>query len=205
MIKTALVQAWMKRYAEIIADKADYLTELDSPIGDADHGANMHRGMSAAVPAIEDESTIDGMLKKVGMTILSKVGGTSGPLYGTLFMKTAAALDGDTEVSPSQFVAALREGLNSLVLRGKTDLGDKTMVDAISPAVNELRDQLEAGAEFPDAVRAAAKAADEGREATTDMVAKKGRASYVGERSVGHTDPGATSSAYLFQALAEVV
>lgn len=202
MITTALVSAWIARFGEIIEDRADYLTKLDSPIGDADHGANMLRGMTAAVPAAENAPTIDAQLKAVGMAMLSKVGGTSGPLYGTLFLKAAMTLGQRAEVAPSEFAAALRTGADALAFRGKAEPGDKTMVDALAPAVAAL--EAHVAEDFAAAAEAAHRAADEGRAATTDMVARKGRASYLGERSVGHTDPGATSATYLFQALAEV-
>ncbi|NLE97385.1 MAG: dihydroxyacetone kinase subunit L [Propionibacterium sp.] len=204
MVTTATVAAWITRYAAIIDENEALLTELDSPIGDADHGANMARGMAAAVPGIDAVPTIDAQLKQVGMAMLSKVGGTSGPLYGTLFLRAAMALGARAEVASSEFAEALATGAAALAERGKADPGDKTMVDALAPAVAALERALSEGHGFADAAAAAFEAADAGREATTPMLARKGRASYLGERSVGHTDPGATSAAYLFRALQEV-
>lgn len=198
MISSKTVARWLTRYAQLVADNEAHLTELDSPIGDADHGANMKRGMQAALPALESE-TMGGQLKGVAMAMLSKVGGTSGPLYGTFFLKAATALGDATEVEPQRFASALRSGLDGLIARGKTELDDKTMVDALAPAL----DALEAETDWSAATRAAAKAAAAGRDHTIGLLARKGRASYLGERSVGHMDPGAASATLLFDALIE--
>lgn len=200
-----LLADWLRRYAAIVDEHKTYLTELDSAIGDADHGANMARGTAAVLTHVDDATTIDALLKKAGMTLVSTVGGTSGPLYGTLLMKMGMATGSVVELSAEDFGKALRAGLEGLVARGKTELGDKTMVDALAPALDAYDAALADGSDLHDAVAAAAQAAAGGRDATTPMVAKKGRASYLGERSAGHQDPGATSSTYLFDALADVI
>ncbi|MCO7219631.1 dihydroxyacetone kinase subunit DhaL [Klenkia sp. PcliD-1-E] len=184
------LQAWLRRFAELVHEHKDELTALDSAIGDADHGANLDRGMTAVLAALEEAPPADAaaLLKKTGATLVSKVGGASGPLYGTLFLRMAGA---DT------FPAALRAGYEGVLARGKAEPGDKTMVDALGPAC----DALDAG----KSVAEAAQAAVEGRDATVPLVARKGRASYLGERSAGHADPGATSTALLLQAAAETL
>ncbi|MBM7825245.1 dihydroxyacetone kinase-like protein [Arcanobacterium pluranimalium] len=201
MITTDFVTAWITRFGELIQENQAMLTELDSPIGDADHGGNMARGMSAAVPALADAANLEAQLKGLGMTMLSKVGGTSGPLYGTFFLKAAKELGSQTEVSDDVFIGALRAGLDGLVSRGKAELGDKTMVDALTPAI----EALEAAGDLALGAPKALEAATAGRDATIPMLAKKGRASYLGDRSIGHQDPGATSATMLFEALAGVV
>ncbi len=201
VITTEFVTAWIGRFGDLIQENAAMLTELDSPIGDADHGGNMARGMNAAVPVLADASNLEAQLKGLGMTMLSKVGGTSGPLYGTFFLKAAKELGAQTEVADEVFIHALRAGLDGLVARGKAELGEKTMVDAITPAI----ETLEAAGDVASGAQAAFDAAAAGRDATTPMLAKKGRASYLGERSIGHQDPGATSATMLFEALAGAV
>ena len=184
--------AWLRRFAELVHEQRDELTALDSAIGDADHGANMDRGMTAVLAALEEAPPPDAaaLLKKTGATLVSKVGGASGPLYGTLFLRMAGAVDGG-------FAPALRAGFDGVLARGKAEPGDKTMVDALGPAC----DALDAGGSVAEAAQAAA----DGRDATVPLVARKGRASYLGERSAGHADPGATSTAYLLQAAAETL
>ncbi len=196
---------WLRRFAQIVDEKKTYLTELDSAIGDADHGANMARGTAAVVTHLDEANTIDALLKKAGMTLVSTVGGTSGPLYGTLLMKMGMATGAVTGLSAEDFSKAFRAGLEGLVARGKTELGDKTMVDALTPAIDAYDAALADGADLHDALESAAQAAAAGRDATTALVARKGRASYLGERSAGHMDPGATSSTYLFDALSQVI
>lgn len=198
---TAALAEWVREFARVVAEQRDHLTELDAAIGDADHGANMHRGLSAAVAAM-DSAPPDGpgaLLKQVGMTMVSKVGGASGPLYGTLFLRMAGSATG-ADLDPAGFAAALRAGLDGVVSRGKAERGDKTMVDALGPACDALDAALAAGTAFGPALRAAADAGRAGRDATVPLVARKGRASYLGERSAGHQDPGATSSALLLDA-----
>ncbi|KQS68926.1 dihydroxyacetone kinase subunit DhaL [Modestobacter sp. Leaf380] len=189
---TEQLTAWVTRFAELVREHRDELTALDSAIGDADHGSNMDRGMTAVVAAVTEAPPADpaALLKKTGATLVSKVGGASGPLYGTLFLRMAGAVE-------EGFAPALRAGFEGVLARGKAEPGDKTMVDALGPAC----DVLDAGGSLAEAAQAAA----DGRDATVPLVARKGRASYLGERSAGHADPGATSTAYLLQAAAETL
>lgn len=195
---------WVRDYAHTIRDNKDLLTELDSAIGDADHGANMDRGLQAAVAALDKAAadgqppaSADALLKAVGMTLVSTVGGASGPLYGTFFLRMAAATREMDSLAPDAFAAALRSGLDGVVSRGKAVAGDKTIIDALEPACDSLEAAVAGGAGLKEALESAAAAADAGRDATTPMLARKGRASYLGERSIGHQDPGATSVALL--------
>jgi dihydroxyacetone kinase-like protein len=201
-VSLADLRAWLQEYARLIGEHREELTALDAAIGDADHGSNMDRGMSAAVSGLGGE-TVAELFKQVGMTLVSTVGGASGPLYGTLFLRFGVAAGEVDSLAPPAFAAALRAGLEGVVARGKAEPGDKTMFDALEPAVTAL----EAGQDgaFADALKSAAAAAEAGRDATTDMLAHKGRASYLGERSVGHQDPGATSAALLIRAAAETL
>ncbi len=198
---TAALAEWVREFARVVAEQRDALTALDAAIGDADHGANMHRGLSAAVAAMDAASpdAPGALLKQVGMTMVSKVGGASGPLYGTLFLRMAGSATG-SDLDPAGFAAALRAGLEGVVSRGKAEPGDKTMVDALGPACDALDAALATGTAFGPALHAAADAARAGRDATVPLVARKGRASYLGERSAGHQDPGATSLALLLDA-----
>lgn len=196
--------AWLREFAASVARDRGLLTELDSAIGDADHGANMDRGMSAVVAALDTESfdTAAALLKKAGMTLVSSVGGASGPLYGTFFLRMAGAAGEVESLDGPQFAKALRAGLEGVVQRGRPEAGDKTMFDALAPAVEALDAALAEGESLPDGLRRAAAAAAEGRDATTAMLARKGRASYLGQRSVGHQDPGAASATLLVAAAA---
>ena len=202
----AALEAWIREFARLIEDQREYLTDLDAAIGDADHGANLHRGMQAVLAALDQSAGIESapLLKKVGMTLVSKVGGASGPLYGTLFLRMAAAT-GDGELAAGDFAAALRAGLVGVQERGKAEPGDKTMLDALHPACDAFEASLAGGSELADGLAAAAAGAREGRDATTAMLARKGRASYLGERSIGHQDPGATSTALLLEAAASAL
>jgi phosphoenolpyruvate---glycerone phosphotransferase subunit DhaL len=193
---------WIREFARLIAQNKEQLTELDSAIGDGDHGANMDRGLTAVVAALDAEppDSPSALFKKVGMTLISKVGGASGPLYGTAFLRMAASAE--PSIDTAGFAKVLRAGLDGVVARGKAQLGDKTMVDALAPAVDALDAAVAAGASQKEALRAAADAAEKGREATVPLVARKGRASYLGERSAGHPDPGATSTTLLLIAAA---
>jgi dihydroxyacetone kinase-like protein len=206
-IDEAGLRRWLTVFAGSIAAQKDVLTGLDAAIGDADHGANMHRGMQAVVAEIDTGEHADpaALLKQVGMTLVRSVGGASGPLYGTLFLRMATALSGsaDGSLDEAAFAKALRAGLEGVVARGKAEAGDKTMYDALAPALDALDAKLASGASLGDALRAASVAADAGRDATVPLQARKGRASYLGERSVGHQDPGATSAALLVAAAAE--
>jgi phosphoenolpyruvate---glycerone phosphotransferase subunit DhaL len=195
---------WLRAFADAIRDAADELTALDSAIGDADHGANMRRGMAAVVGKLDPapDAAPAALLKTAGMTLVSTVGGASGPLYGTLFLRMATGAGDRTELDAAGFAAALRAGLDGVVARGKAAPGDKTMLDALVPAVDALDARLGEGNGLRDALRAAADAADAGSDATIPLVARKGRASYLGERSAGHMDPGATSVTLLVEAAA---
>ncbi|MEU1537950.1 dihydroxyacetone kinase subunit DhaL [Actinacidiphila glaucinigra] len=204
VIDTAFLRRWFTAAASVIEREADRLTELDSPIGDADHGANMRRGFIAARTAVEKEppDTPGGVLVLVGRQLISTVGGASGPLYGTLLRKAGKALGDARQVAPEQLAQALREGVDGVAQLGGAAQGDKTMLDALAPAVEALTFALDKGAGLAEALSAAAISADEGALATVPMLARKGRASYLGERSIGHQDPGAASSALLVGALA---
>jgi dihydroxyacetone kinase-like protein len=193
---------WLRQFAALVHDNAGYLTELDSAIGDADHGSNMDRGMKAVVAALDSNAfeSPDALFKKVGMTLVSTVGGASGPLYGTFFLRFGSSLQGVEDVSAEALGAALRAGVEGIVTRGKAEVGDKTMYDAWAPALDAYDAASKQG--IGAALAAAAAAAGKGRDATTPLVARKGRASYLGERSAGHQDPGATSSALLLESAA---
>ena len=204
---SAALGRWLRSFADAVTDNADMLTALDSAIGDADHGANMRRGMKAVVAKLDaaPDASPSTLLKTAGMTLVSTVGGASGPLYGTFFLRMGTSIGDRTELDAAAFAAALRAGLDGVVARGKAAAGDKTMLDALIPAVDALDAALADGAGLRDALSAAADAADAGRDATTPLVARKGRASYLGERSAGHQDPGATSTALLVTAAASTL
>lgn len=205
-ITTDTIATWLRLFTSDVVANVDELTQLDAAIGDADHGSNMERGMTAVVDGLADSPDRPGpLLKKAGMTLVSKVGGASGPLYGTLLLRMAGAIGDSTEIDDATLAAALRAGLAGVVDRGHAQAGDKTMFDALNPACDALDAALADGAALPKALQVAADAAAAGRDSTVDMVARKGRASYLGERSVGHQDPGATSAAMLVDALAEAV
>jgi dihydroxyacetone kinase-like protein len=197
------VADWVRGFAAAVAEAKDELTALDSAIGDADHGINMHRGFTAVVQKLDAETPADipGLMKAVGMTLISKVGGAGGPLYGTLFLQFGQAAPPDG-MTPDDFAACLDAAVAGVQSRGKAEPGDKTMIDALLPAGDALRAALADGAGFGAALERAAAAAEEGARATIPLVARKGRASYLGERSAGHQDPGATSSALLVRCAA---
>jgi len=196
--------AWLRAFAGVIHEHAAELTELDSAIGDADHGSNMDRGMTAVTAALDagEFSSPAALFKKVGMTLVSSVGGASGPLYGTFFLRFGNAL-GEGDVDAATLGVALHSGVDGIVQRGKADAGDKTMVDAWLPAVQAYDEAQSQG--VGAALRAAAEAAARGRDCATPLVARKGRASYLGDRSAGHQDPGATSTVLLLEAAAETL
>jgi dihydroxyacetone kinase-like protein len=198
---------FVRAFAGVIAENKDHLTELDSAIGDADHGINMNRGMQAALGKLDGISSDDvgNLFKTVGMTLVSTVGGAGGPLYGTLFLQMGMPTAGEPELSPEDWAEALSKGVEGVVMRGKAEIGDKTMVDALIPGRDALRAALEEGASFDEALKRSADAAEEGMKATIPLVARKGRASYLGERSAGHQDPGATSSYLLLRTAADVL
>ena len=197
---------WLQTYDQVITENKDYLTELDSIIGDADHGANMHRGFQAVVtklPGVQDKD-IGVIFKTVGMTLLSTVGGAGGPLYSTFFIQAGNRLNGKMELTLSDWAEALEAANSGIVRLGKAAVGDKTMVDALTPAVQTLLDASKDGVSFEEALHMSADAAKRGMESTIPLVARKGRASYLGERSAGHQDPGATSSYLLLKTAADV-
>lgn len=201
---TTSADAWVRAFAAAVHEHRDELTRLDSEIGDADHGANLDRGLSAVLGALAEKpaDTPAALFKTVAMTLISKVGGASGPLYGTFFLRLSTSIGDDVSPAPEAFATGLRAGLEGVKARGKAEPGDKTMIDALLPAADALEAALASGSSLADALAAASAAADEGRDATTPLVARKGRASYLGERSVGHQDPGATSAALLVAAAA---
>jgi len=199
------IEEWMKRFAAEVAENRAYLTKLDGAIGDGDHGTNMDRGMKKVLERLEaaDGDDIGASLKAVGMALVSSVGGAAGPLYGTLFLQMGQATAGRSELDLAGFTEALDAGVQGVIKRGKAEPGDKTMLDALGPALESLR--AADADDVPGALERAAEAAREGMEATVPMVARKGRASYLGERSAGHQDPGATSSHLLLKTAAEAV
>ncbi|MGZ4147032.1 MAG: dihydroxyacetone kinase subunit DhaL [Actinomycetota bacterium] len=196
---------FVRTFAKVVAENKEYLTELDSAIGDADHGINMNRGMQAALGKLDaiPNGDVGNLFKTVGMTLVSTVGGAGGPLYGTLFMQMGMPTAGKPDLSADDWAEALRKGVEGVVMRGKAELGDKTMVDALTPASTEMKAALDDGASFGQALQRSAAAAEEGMKATIPLVARKGRASYLGERSAGHQDPGATSSYLLVRTAAD--
>ena len=208
MFAVAQAVAWVSSAATVIDEHAAELTKLDSAIGDGDHGTNMNRGFKAAVQrldALEGDQDFGAVFKAVGMALIGKVGGASGPLYGSLFLGMGKELGDTSEVEDQRLAAALRAGYDSVVARGKAQLEDKTMLDAWHPALEALDAALAAGKELGEALDEAATAAEAGMKATIPMIARKGRASYLGERSRDHQDPGATSTHLLLETLADVV
>jgi dihydroxyacetone kinase-like protein len=199
----ARAAAWITASARLIGGAADRLTELDTAIGDGDHGRNLTRGFAAAAEKINGADTPRGVLTGAGSALVSSTGGASGPLFGTFLRRTAKALPGAPVVGPDDLADALAAGVAAVRELGGAAGGDKTMVDALDPAVAALRGALADGVSLPAAVERAAEAARAGAEATIPLVARKGRASYLGERSAGHEDPGAASTALLWSALAE--
>jgi phosphoenolpyruvate---glycerone phosphotransferase subunit DhaL len=202
----AQVVGWVETFSSTVAENKEYLTRLDSAIGDADHGINMDRGMKAVMAKLDglEGDDIGNLLKTVGMTLVSTVGGAGGPLYGTLFLQMGVATAGKTELEADDWAAALDAAVQGVQMRGKAEPGDKTMIDALIPARDAFSAARADGASFEEALRRSAQAAEEGMLATIPLVAKKGRASYLGERSAGHQDPGATSSQLLIKTAAEI-
>lgn len=200
---TGTAAAWLAGFAATVHRDAAHLTALDAAIGDADHGSNLDRGM-AAVAAIDPAGFADpaSYLTKAGMTLVSTVGGASGPLYGTFLLRFGAALPGGAASDAAGLGAALRAGVEGVRARGKATAGDKTMLDALEPALAAYEESVHAGADLAAALAAAASAAAAGRDATEPLVARKGRASYLGERSAGHIDPGAASATMLIESAA---
>lgn len=207
MTTSAAFVEWLNCCRTQLGANKDYLTALDAAIGDADHGANMDRGFAAVVeklPTAADKD-IGAILKLTGMTLISTVGGAGGPLYGTFFLRAAAVLDGKQDVTPTELAAAFDAGLVGIQQRGKAAAGEKTMVDALTPALAALHRALDDGHDLAAALAAAAAAAEQGMQDTVPMKATKGRASYLGERSIGHQDPGATSTFLIIQCAAQTL
>jgi phosphoenolpyruvate---glycerone phosphotransferase subunit DhaL len=196
---------WLASIADVLHENRTYLTELDSAIGDADHGINMDRGFSAVKGKFPTMESMDiaGQLRTVGSTLVSTVGGASGPLYGTAFLRAAGAVANKQELTSADVVAMLDAFTGGIVARGKAQPREKTMVDALTPAVATAHQALNDGASLAEITQRAAAAAEEGMKATIPLLATKGRASYLGERSIGHQDPGATSSWLILRSLAE--
>jgi dihydroxyacetone kinase-like protein len=201
------VRRWVEIAAGRIHDQRDWLTELDKEIGDGDHGINMDRGFQKVLQQLEgsDAADIATVLKITAMALISSVGGASGPLYGTFFLRAAGACAGMDDLDTAEVAAFLRAGLGGVQQRGRAEPGDKTMVDALAPAVEALETAAARGVLLRDAMAAAVEAAAGGVAATVPMVARRGRASYLGDRSAGHQDPGATSSHLVLDALLAAV
>jgi dihydroxyacetone kinase-like protein len=195
----------IRTFTATIEENKVYLTELDSAIGDADHGINLDRGFQAVLAKVDalPSGDVGSLFKTVGMTLVSTVGGAGGPLYGTLFLQLGTATAGKTEITAEDWAAALAAAVQGVQARGKAELQDKTMIDALVPARDAFTAALAEGASFGDALRRSAAAGEEGMTGTIPLVARKGRASYLGERSAGHQDPGATSSFLLLKTIAE--
>ncbi|PJG82575.1 dihydroxyacetone kinase subunit DhaL [Caviibacterium pharyngocola] len=197
---------WFENCHLVLTEQRDYLTQLDTDIGDGDHGLNMQRGFSKVIeklPTVEDKD-IGTILKTVGMTLLSQVGGASGPLYGTFFIKGAQSAAGKENLSAAELYQCIKSGVEGIVSRGKAEIGDKTMCDVWLPLLQDLADADEQTA-ISDLLESAVKKSQEYLAATIPLVARKGRASYLAERSAGHQDPGATSTCYILQALYDAV
>jgi dihydroxyacetone kinase-like protein len=195
------VTDWVRRFAAEVGERKGELTKLDQAIGDGDHGTNMDRGRRKAVEKLDtlDGDDVGAALKAVGMALVSSVGGAGGPLYGTFFLQAGQSAAGSPELDTDGFAAAVRAGVDGVRARGKAEPGDKTMLDALIPAADALAE----GGDLVAAAERAADAAEEGMRATIPLVARKGRASYLGDRSSGHQDPGATSSALMMRAAAQ--
>jgi dihydroxyacetone kinase-like protein len=202
-VKLEQMRSWIVTTAAVIETNATMLSDLDAAIGDGDHGANMSRGFTAVAKKLKASPTADigALFKSVGMTLLSTVGGASGPLYGGFFLELGKQTLGKQELDTAALQAALEAGLGDIERRGKAELGDKTMVDAMAPALEAMK---AAGNDVAAATQAAAVTARDAAQKTTPLLARKGRASYLGERSIGHQDPGATSTALLLESLAKV-
>jgi dihydroxyacetone kinase-like protein len=198
--------AWIGRLQQVYAENKTYLTELDSAIGDADHGINMDRGFTAAKKALDENppAAPDGVLKTVAMTLIKTVGGASGPLYGTLFLRASTTCPGKAELDTADLVNMFEAGVEGVILRGKAQPGDKTMVDAWLPAMEAMKAALASGAGLNSVLKQGAAAAEKGMKGTIPLQAKKGRASYLGERSIGHQDPGATSTQLMLRTAADL-
>ena len=206
MITTEDILAWMSALQKVYQENKAYLTELDSAIGDADHGINLDRGFSAVEAELKKNppQDISATLKTVAMVLIKTVGGASGPLYGTFFLRASSACAGKSEFQAADLVACFEAGLEGVLQRGKAQLEDKTMVDALTPAVHSMQQALHDGFELNQILAQGMAAAEQGMRATIPLLAKKGRASYLGERSIGNQDPGATSTYLLLKTAHDV-
>jgi dihydroxyacetone kinase-like protein len=207
-IDAQIVRRWIAECARVLADQRTYLTDLDAAIGDADHGVNMDRGFKAAVSKVEPlpaDATPGAILRTTGAALMSSIGGASGPLWGMAFRRAAQHVGEAAEIDGPLLAGLLEQMDQAMRGLGKAVPGDKTMLDALAPAGEALRREAEAGATLADALAAACTAAETGRDATLPLQARKGRASYLGERSIGHLDPGATSAAMILRALETAV
>lgn len=204
--KSQVVQ-WLEKTAAVLKENKEYLTQLDAAIGDADHGINMDRGFRKVMEKLPTvaETDIGNILKTTGMTLISSVGGAAGPLYGTFYMRGGMAVASKEELDNGDVVEMLQAGVDGVVQRGRAQPNDKTMYDALAPAMAALNGSLENGDDLVEAFRQAVAAAEQGMKDTIPLLAKKGRASYLGERSIGHQDPGATSSYLILNAFLEVL
>jgi dihydroxyacetone kinase-like protein len=207
MVSKEQIIQWIQAIALVLEQNKNYLTELDAAIGDADHGINMNRGFQKVIsqlPTVADKD-IGSILKTVSMTLISSVGGASGPLYGTMFLRASTAVAGKSELTDEDMVALLQAAVDGIIQRGKANLGDKTMLDALSPASDAFKQAVANGVSTQEALQQAVAAAEEGMKNTIPLVAKKGRASYLGDRSANHQDPGATSAYLILKTLLETV
>jgi dihydroxyacetone kinase-like protein len=207
MVTQEQIVHWLEHTAAVLEQNKDYLTELDSAIGDADHGINMSRGFKKVLeklPAVAG-TDIGNILKTTGMALVSSVGGASGPLYGTFFLRSGAALRAKEELNNDELLKLFQSGVEGIVQRGRPQAGDKTMFDAWSPALASMQQALADDNDTLDALHSAVAAAEQGMRDTIPLIAKKGRASYLGERSIGHQDPGATSSYLILKSLLETL
>lgn len=205
-ITTEDMARWIQRVAMVLHENRDYLTQLDSPIGDADHGINIDRGFKAVLDRLPAVAHMDigSILKTVGTTLVSTVGGASGPLYGTAFLRAGMATSGKNELYEADVVHMLEAALEGIKARGKAQPGEKTMIDALTPALAAMKEAEQQNAGLAQMLKRGSDAAETGMKATIPMLATKGRASYLGERSIGHQDPGATSSWLMLKALADI-
>lgn len=207
MITKTQIITWLEKTAAVMEENRTYLTDLDSPIGDADHGTNMDRGFKsvmAKLPTIKD-TDIGNILKTTGMTLMSSVGGASGPLYGTFYMRCGMATASKEELNENDLLQMLESGVGGILQRGRAQLEDKTMYDAWAPALDAMKKSIADSANTVECLKQTVAAAKQGMEDTIPLQARKGRASYLGERSIGHQDPGATSTYLILKQLLEVV
>jgi len=207
MVTKEQIIHWLQTVAVVLEQNKDYLTELDAAIGDADHGINMNRGFQKVVSQLSSvaDKDIGSILKAVSMTLISSVGGASGPLYGTMFLRASTAVAGKSELTDEDMVGLLQAAVDGVIQRGKANLGDKTMLDALSPASDAFKQAIANGTTTQEALQQAVATAEEGMKNTIPLVAKKGRASYLGDRSANHQDPGATSAYLILKTLLETV